>query len=56
MSVRAATLRSGEDPLGNVLKWTLLVVAIVTFATLGWSTVATSCSRPALCSWHGTSS
>jgi nitric oxide reductase subunit B len=38
--------RPGEDPVGNVLKWTLLAVAIVTFALLGWSTVATYQGAP----------
>jgi nitric oxide reductase subunit B len=46
MSVSAETLRSGEDRIGNVLKWTLLAVAIVTFATLGWSTLATYRGAP----------
>lgn len=45
MSVRAATLRSAEDPVANVRKWTLLV-AILTFAMLGWSTVATYRGAP----------
>ena len=30
-----------EDKVGNVLKWVLLAVAIVTFAMLGWATVKT---------------
>ena len=30
-----------EDPVSNVLKWVLLVVAIVTFALLAWATTAT---------------
>jgi nitric oxide reductase subunit B len=47
MNVRAATFpRSGEDPVGNVLKWTLLAVAIVTFALLGWSTIVTYRTAP----------
>lgn len=47
MNVRAATLsRSGEDPVANVLKWTLLGVAIVTFAMLGWSTKVTYQAAP----------
>ena len=27
-----------EDPVSNVLKWILLVVAVATFAILGWTT------------------
>jgi nitric oxide reductase subunit B len=47
MTVRAPTSsRSGEDPVGNVLKWTLLAVAIVTFAMLGWTTKVTYSSAP----------
>jgi nitric oxide reductase subunit B len=38
--------RSAEDPVGNVLKWTLLAVAIVTFSLLGWSTLATYRGAP----------
>ncbi len=38
--------RSDEDPVGAVLKWTLLAVATVTFAMLGWSTVATYRNSP----------
>ena len=30
-----------EDPVSNVLKWVLLIVAIVTFALLAWATTAT---------------
>ena len=33
-----APARSGEDPVGNVLKWILLAVAVATFAVLGWTT------------------
>src|SRR5690242_15086943 len=47
MSVRTQTLsRSGEDPIGNVLKWTLLAVAIATFAMLGWTTKVTYRTAP----------
>ena len=48
MTVRAAATssRSGEDPVGNVLKWTLLVVAIATFAMLGWTTKVTYRTAP----------
>src|SRR5512146_424142 len=47
MNVRAATSsRSGEDPVGNVLKWTLLAVAIITFAMLGWTTKVTYRTAP----------
>ncbi len=37
-----------EDPVSNVLKWTLLLVAILTFALLGWATVATYRTAPPL--------
>ena len=30
-----------EDPVSNVLKWVLMVVAILTFALLAWATTAT---------------
>lgn len=30
-----------EDPVSNVLKWVLLVVAILTFGLLAWATTAT---------------
>ena len=47
MNVRAAIpSRSGEDPVGNVLKWTLLAVAIATFAMLGWTTKVTYRTAP----------
>ena len=29
------------DPISNILKWILLVVAIICFALLGWATVLT---------------
>ena len=32
---------STDDPVSNVLKWILLVVAIVCFALIAWATVAT---------------
>ncbi len=35
-----------EDPVSNVLKWVLLVVAIVTFALLAWATVETYQTAP----------
>ena len=35
-----------EDPVSNVLKWVLLVVAIGTFAALGWTTVLTYDAAP----------
>ncbi|MEO8883881.1 MAG: nitric oxide reductase, partial [Devosia sp.] len=34
------------DPVSNVLKWVLLVVAIVTFGLLGWTTVLTYQTAP----------
>ena len=30
--------RPTEDPVSNVLKWVLLVVAVGSFAILGWTT------------------
>src|ERR1700686_3988920 len=35
-----------EDAVSNVLKWILLVVAIGTFAVLGWTTVLTYRAAP----------
>jgi len=35
-----------EDPVSNVLKWILLVVAVVSFAILGWTTVLTYQAAP----------
>lgn len=35
-----------EDPVSNVLKWVLLVVAILTFGTLAWATVLTYRTAP----------
>jgi nitric oxide reductase subunit B len=35
-----------EDPVSNVLKWILLVVAVGTFAALGWTTVLTYQAAP----------
>ncbi|HJU15458.1 MAG TPA: cbb3-type cytochrome c oxidase subunit I [Stellaceae bacterium] len=40
--------RTGEDPVGNVLKWVLLAVAVVTFAVLGWTTLVTYREAPPL--------
>jgi len=37
-----------EDPVSNVLKWILLVVAIATFAILGWTTKVTYEAAPPL--------
>ena len=48
----AVTMRSevveqtGSDPVSNVLKWVLLVVAIATFGLLGWTTVLTYQTAP----------
>jgi nitric oxide reductase subunit B len=39
-------VQSGEDPVGNVLKWILLAVAVVTFAILGWTTLVTYETAP----------
>lgn len=38
--------RPVEDPVSNVLKWVLLVVAIATFGLLVWATVVTYCTAP----------
>jgi nitric oxide reductase subunit B len=35
-----------EDPVSNVLKWVLLVVAIATFGLLAWATVETYHTAP----------
>jgi hypothetical protein len=35
-----------EDPVGNVLKWILLAVAVATFALLGWTTHLTYKAAP----------
>src|ERR1700686_1265952 len=35
-----------EDPVSNVLKWILLLVAVVSFAILGWTTVLTYQAAP----------
>jgi nitric oxide reductase subunit B len=42
MATRAAAAdQIAHDPVSNVLKWILLVVAVGTFALLGWTTVLT---------------
>ncbi|MBU6299864.1 MAG: nitric oxide reductase, partial [Alphaproteobacteria bacterium] len=38
----------GEDRIGNILKWVLLAVAIVTFGLLSWTTVVTYEQAPPL--------
>jgi len=38
--------RPVEDPVSNVLKWVLLVVAIVTFGLLAWATTVTYRTAP----------
>lgn len=35
-----------EDPVSNVLKWVLLIVALVTFALLAWATTVTYRNAP----------
>ena len=35
-----------EDPVSNVLKWILLVVAVACFALLGWTTKLTYEAAP----------
>ncbi len=37
-----------EDPVGNVLKWLLLIVAVACFAVLGWTTRLTYGQAPPL--------
>ena len=37
-----------EDPVSNVLKWILLVVAVASFAILGWTTKLTYEAAPPL--------
>ena len=47
MTLQNATPRSiVEDPVGNVLKWVLLAVAVVTFGLLGWATTRTYALAP----------
>ncbi|MDE2450226.1 MAG: cbb3-type cytochrome c oxidase subunit I, partial [Gammaproteobacteria bacterium] len=43
---RVATVESAPDPVGHVLKWTLLAVAVVTFALLGLATQQTYRGAP----------
>ena len=38
--------RIAEDPVSNVLKWILLVVAVACFAALGWMTDLTYKAAP----------
>ncbi len=40
--------RTSEDPVGNVLKWILLAVAVASFAVLGWTTKLTYQAAPPL--------
>ena len=47
MTTQTATAAlSGPDPVGSVLKWTLLVVAALCFATLGWTVKLTYEAAP----------
>ena len=47
MSLEAGRIaQPSEDPVGNVLKWVLLVVGIGTFAALGWTTDRTYGAAP----------
>src|SRR6185437_818591 len=41
-----ATTHHAHDPVGHTLKWTLLAVAIITFAMLGWATKLTYRGAP----------
>ena len=45
---QAAIVGSSRDPISDVLKWILLVVAVACFATLGWATVLTYRNAPPL--------
>jgi hypothetical protein len=38
--------RPKEDPVSNVLKWVLLVLAVGSFAILGWTTKLTYEAAP----------
>src|SRR6202162_4071078 len=47
MSLEADRIdRPKEDPVSNVLKWVLLVVAVASFAILGWTTKLTYEAAP----------
>src|SRR5271169_3723238 len=47
MTMEAARIdRPTEDPVSNVLKWVLLVVAVASFAILGWTTKLTYEAAP----------
>jgi nitric oxide reductase subunit B len=47
MTLDAASIdRPVEDPVSDVLKWVLLVVAIGTFALLAWATTVTYQTAP----------
>ncbi len=47
MTIEVSTTdRPAYDPVSNVLKWVLLVVAIACFAGLGWMTVLTYRTAP----------
>jgi hypothetical protein len=47
MKLDAARIdRPGDDPVSDVLKWVLLVVAIGTFALLAWATTVTYQTAP----------
>ncbi|MGA8759957.1 MAG: cbb3-type cytochrome c oxidase subunit I [Stellaceae bacterium] len=49
MTIEAAGIdRPAEDPVSNVLKWILLVVAVASFAILGWTTRLTYEAAPPL--------
>jgi nitric oxide reductase subunit B len=49
MTMKAERIdRPTEDPVGNTLKWVLLVVAVVSFAILGWTTKLTYQAAPPL--------
>jgi nitric oxide reductase subunit B len=41
MTIEASVVPIDEDRVGSVLKWVLLIVAIVSFSMLGWATVKT---------------
>ena len=43
---RVATAQESADPVGHALKWTLLAVAVITFALLGLATQQTYRGAP----------
>src|SRR5271167_430382 len=48
MTIEAERVDLAEDSVSNVLKWILLVVAVASFAILGWTTKPTYEAAPPL--------